>query len=535
MLPPGLTATSVTAGGNYIASNNTVVWGPFFGTSAEALSYAPVGQPGTYPVQVALSVDGVGETLAQNIAVSPTNSPIPMPPAQEPTPTLSPPIGSNLPVNVTISSSDSQAQIYFTTNGTLPTQSSTPYTSQLTLSAPTTLRAVAFRAGNTPSVSALGYYVAALPTNSLSLVRSISGNGTLIPSVTLTATPLGIVSCYAVTETLVPGLTPSGLAAGAVWNPSNNTIVWGPFLDEQPRALTYQLSGPSGTFPLVVQGSFDGYLSTATGAAAVSLNDGYIGEPTNYATCVSGPFSYSVDINPAPGIVTVETASGTVAWGDGAVSNVTQPVMTLQHLYASSGTYDITLSVYWTGITTNNLATSGNGTKNDTVAVYSACDPVITNQPTNQVVLLGTTAQFTVGASSQFPVSYQWYLNLTNPVVSPPTFATLTLQNVTATEAGSYTVVVANSYGSVTSAVATLMVVPPEITKITRSANGSITLTFEGLKNATTILYAATNLSSPIYWQPIFTNTTTATNGTWQFTDTNAIDFRERFYRFTTP
>jgi hypothetical protein len=242
-----------------------------------------------------------------------------------------------------------------------------------------------------------------------------------------------------------------------------------------------------------------------------------------------------VDINPAPGIVTVETASGTVAWGDGAVSNVTQPVMTLQHLYASSGTYDITLSVYWTGITTNNLATSGNGTKNDTVAVYSACDPVITNQPTNQVVLLGTTAQFTVGASSQFPVSYQWYLNLTNPVVSPPTFATLTLQNVTATEAGSYTVVVANSYGSVTSAVATLMVVPPEITKITRSANGSITLTFEGLKNATTILYAATNLSSPIYWQPIFTNTTTATNGTWQFTDTNAIDFRERFYRFTTP
>jgi hypothetical protein len=536
-LPPGLAATSVTGGGNYIASNNVVLWGPFFGTNALALSYVALGQPGPYPAHATWSVDGVGggEAVATNIVVaSPSNS-IPTAPPQEPMPSLSPSIGSSLPTNVSISSSDSQAQIYFTTDGTLPTQSSTPYTTTLTFSAPTTLRAVAFRAGYVPSAAALGDYVAAPPTNSLSLVRSISGNGTFLLTVTLAATPLGSVSCYAVTETLGPGLTPSGLAAGAVWNPANNTIYWGPFLDGQPRALTYQLSGPSGNFSLLGQGSFDGYFSAATGATAVFFNSDYIGTPTNYATCVTGPISYSVDINPAPGIIIVDTASGTVAWGDGTQSSVTLPVMTLQHLYATSGDYTITLTVDWAGVTTNNVATSGNGTKSDTVAVFSDCDPVITNQPTNQVVLLGTTAQFRVGASNEFPLSYQWYLNQTTPVAPAGTSATLILPYVTLNAAGSYSVVVANAYDSVTSSVATLTVISPVITKVARNANGSITLNFEGLANAITTIWAATNLSSPSYWQPIYTNTSTTTNGTWQFTDTNAVDFQERFYRFSTP
>jgi hypothetical protein len=537
-LPPGVAATSVTAGGNYIASNNVVLWGPFFGTNALALSYVAVGDPGTYPVQATWSVDGVGgsESVGTTIVVtSSSGSLIPTAPSQEPTPTFSPPVGSSLPINVSISSSDSLAQIYFTTDGTLPTQISTPYTTSLTFSAPTTLRAVAFRAGYLPSVSAVGNYVAAPPTNSLALVRSISGNGTVLPCVTLTATPLGNVSCYAVTETLVPGLTPFALAADAVWNPTNNTISWGPYLDSQPRTLTYELSGPVLTFQPAGQGSFDGHPSTATGATTISLNPTYTGEPTNYASCVSEPISYAVDINPAPGVITVDTASGTVSWGDGTQSAITQPVMTLQKLYSSNATYTITLSVSWTGHTTNQTI-SGNGTKTDTVEIYSACNlPVITNQPSSQEVLVGTTAQFTVGVSNEFPLSYQWYFDQTTPVVAASTFASLTLPNVTMNEAGSYSAVIANAYGSVTSQVVTLTVVSPLITSAIRHANGSVTLEFEGLPNTTTRVWAATNLSSPAFWEPIFTNTSTTINGVWQFTDTNAILFPERFYYFTTP
>jgi hypothetical protein len=535
-LSPGLAATSVTAGGHYIASNNVVLWGPFFGTNALALSYVAIGQPGTYPVQASWSVDGVGggEAVGTNIVVASSSGPIPPPPPQEPVPTLTPPAASSLPTNVSISSSDSQAMIYFTTDGSLPTQSSTLYTTPLMFNAPTTLRAVGYRAGYLPSASAVGYYVAALPTNSLLLVRSISENGTFLPSITITATPRGNVSCYAVTETIVPGLTPSGLAANAVWNPANNTIYWGPFVDDQPRSLTYELTGPAGTFPLAGQGSFDGYPATVTGAASVTFNPAYIAPSTNYAVCVTGPVDYSVDINPDPGVITVDTASGTVNWGDGTQSTFTQPVVTLPHLYAASGSYTITVSANWAGHTATSEV-SGTGAKSDTIEVYSSCNPVITSQPTNEVVLVGGTAQFTVGAGSDFPLSYQWYLNGTNPVVSPPTFATLTIPNVTIHAAGSYSVVVSNAYGSTNSAPATLTVLTPLVTRVVRNANGSVTLNFEGLPNTETRIWATTNLSSPASWEPVFTNTSTTTNGLWQFTDTNAVDFPERFYYFTTP
>jgi hypothetical protein len=535
-LPAGLAATSVSSNGNYLVSNNVVLWGPFFGPNALVLSYVAVGLPGTYPARATWSVDGVGggEAVGTNIVVvGPTNG-FPTPPPQEPMPTLTPAFGSNLPVNVSISSSDPQAQVYFTTDGSLPTQSSTPYTTLLSFSVPTTLRAVGYRAGYLPSASAVGNYVAALPANTVSLVRSISVNGTVVPSITISATPLGSVNCYAVTETIVPGLTPSGLAANAVWDPANNTIYWGPFLDNQPRALTYLLSGPAGTFPLAGQGSFDGYSATVTGATAVTFNPAYTGPPTNYAGCVTGPISYSVDIDPAPGVIVADSASGTLNWGDGTQAAITQPVMTLQKQYAAAGTYTITLAVSWTGHTASSQV-SGNGTKSDTVQVYSSCNPVITNQPSDQVVLLGTTAQFTVGASSEFPLSYQWYFNQTAPIVSPPTFATLSLPDVTVEEAGLYSVVVSSAYGSATSRLAALTVVAPLVSHVARNSNGSVTLGFVGLPDTTTRVWAASNLASPIFWQPIFTNTSTTTNGTWQFTDTNTIHFPERFYRFSTP
>ena len=76
-LPPGLSATGVSGGGNYIASNNVVVWGPFFGTNAHTLSYTLVGQPGTYPVIANWSVDGAGgtETTGTSLVITLFNSP----------------------------------------------------------------------------------------------------------------------------------------------------------------------------------------------------------------------------------------------------------------------------------------------------------------------------------------------------------------------------------------------------------------------------------------------------------------------------
>ena len=84
--------------------------------------------------------------------------------------------------------------------------------------------------------------------------------------------------------------------------------------------------------------------------------------------------------------------------------------------------------------------------------------PAITSQPMNQTVTVGNTATFSIAASSTSPLNYQWSCSNTNIVGA--TNATLTLNNVQFTQAGNYSVQVANSAGSTNSIAVTLTVNP---------------------------------------------------------------------------
>jgi hypothetical protein len=84
--------------------------------------------------------------------------------------------------------------------------------------------------------------------------------------------------------------------------------------------------------------------------------------------------------------------------------------------------------------------------------------PVITDPPRNVVTNLGSPATFAVRALASGPLTYQWRRNL-QPLAGR-TSSTLALASVTTNDAGSYTVVVSNAQGSVTSAAATLTVLP---------------------------------------------------------------------------
>ncbi|HMJ89954.1 MAG TPA: immunoglobulin domain-containing protein, partial [Candidatus Acidoferrum sp.] len=88
--------------------------------------------------------------------------------------------------------------------------------------------------------------------------------------------------------------------------------------------------------------------------------------------------------------------------------------------------------------------------------------PTITTQPTNITVELGATAEFYVGVAGTPPFSYQWQRFTTN--LPGAIGATLTLNNVQPSQAGTYRVVVTNHGGNIISASATLTVlVPPTI------------------------------------------------------------------------
>lgn len=117
--------------------------------------------------------------------------------------------------------------------------------------------------------------------------------------------------------------------------------------------------------------------------------------------------------------------------------------------------------------------------------------------------------------------------------VSEPATSALELSNVGVTNAGNYSAIVSTPYGTITSGIVSLTVVTPLI-NIVRDANGDVLMGVAGLPNTTSRLWTATSLAPPIAWQPLFTNTVTAPNGSWHFTDTHAPGAL-RFYRFSTP
>jgi hypothetical protein len=115
---------------------------------------------------------------------------------------------------------------------------------------------------------------------------------------------------------------------------------------------------------------------------------------------------------------------------------------------------------YWVVVSnSSSMATSS-------VAALTVLLPVtISTQPTNKMVMAGGGASLTVVASGLSSLSYFWYSNnvpLANGGrVSGANAATLNISNAQTNDSGSYYVIIANSYGSLTSSVAALTVIAP--------------------------------------------------------------------------
>ncbi len=87
--------------------------------------------------------------------------------------------------------------------------------------------------------------------------------------------------------------------------------------------------------------------------------------------------------------------------------------------------------------------------------------PVITVQPTNQLVKMGASVGFAVQVTGAGPFSYQWRKD--GGVLAAGTNATLQLTNVTVADRGVYEVVVSNAFGTVTSEAAALLFTGPPV------------------------------------------------------------------------
>ena len=135
-----------------------------------------------------------------------------------------------------------------------------------------------------------------------------------------------------------------------------------------------------------------------------------------------------------------------------------------------------------------------------------ANSPSITTQPASETNFVGQTATFTVSAGGVAPLYYQWKAGVTGSGVytnliaggqfSAVTNATLSISSLTLGNTADFVVVVSNSYGSITSSVATLTVqndAPPSIIAQPASQTNYLGLTATFTVNASGI--------PPLYYQ----------------------------------
>jgi endonuclease/exonuclease/phosphatase family metal-dependent hydrolase len=151
--------------------------------------------------------------------------------------------------------------------------------------------------------------------------------------------------------------------------------------------------------------------------------------------------------------------------------------------------------------------------------------PSITDSPQSQTNYVGSSVIFTVSATGTVPLAYQWRFNGTD--INGATGTSYSRVGIQMNDAGSYVAVVTNSTGSVTSAVATLTVLPNQI-------GGPLLAAWDvsGQTNFGTALFPATtnhpNVAvSAMTRGPGVTTVPTAANRAWGgngFTATSAAE-----------
>jgi hypothetical protein len=151
--------------------------------------------------------------------------------------------------------------------------------------------------------------------------------------------------------------------------------------------------------------------------------------------------------------------------------------------------------------------------------------PSITAQPQSQEIAHGSNVTFTVTADGTLPLGYQWRFNGTN--LADATASACTVTNAQAKDAGSYSVVVSNIAGTLTSTDAVLTVttpLPPHIDSISLMPDGQLQVQVSGAPGRYA-MDASTNLAD---WAELTNFTTTSDTFQYLDADTNQL---QRFYR----
>jgi len=264
-----------------------------------------------------------------------------------PTPTFSPAAGTYTTAqSVTISDGSSGATIYYTTNGTTPTTSSTKYTGAISVSASETLKAIAVASGYTNSAVATAAYTIALvlPTPTFS---PAAGTYTTTQSVTISDGSSGATIYYTTNGTTpttsstkytgaISVSASETLKAIAVASGSTNSAV-------ATAAYTIALVLPTPTFSPAA--------GTYTTAQSVTISDGSSGATIYYTTNGTTPttsstkYTGAISVSASETIEAIAVASGSTNSAVATAAYTIASVLPTPTFSPAAGTYTTTQSV----------------------------------------------------------------------------------------------------------------------------------------------------------------------------------------------
>lgn len=166
--------------------------------------------------------------------------------------------------------------------------------------------------------------------------------------------------------------------------------------------------------------------------------------------------------------------------------------------------------------------------------------PIIAVQPLGGSVPKGGTISISVTAVSGTPMNFSWNLNghhLPSPKVTNTvnllvgTISTLTIQNASTADNGSYSATITNAVGSVTSinAMVTVLgtIAPLTLTVLSNSPAIGFSFQVSAPQGSNFVVEASTDMNN---WVSIFTNKAPP-SATVSYLDTAATNYPTRFYR----
>ena len=298
-------------------------------------------------------------------------------------------------------------------------------------------------------------------------------------------------------------------------------VVYGGSLTNPLDGAVVRLTGPVARTQTNDATGFYGFVDLAPGTYTVWASSPGYPNQTNTLSVTAGAVATQDILLSAggPPLITSQPQSLTVAQGSNATFNVSlNGTVPFDYQWRFNGTNlaGATQSSFtrtnagptdagsYSVAVTNAL---GNATSSNALLTVIV-PPAITTQPQSQAVTQGVNVTFSVAATGTAPLGYFWRFN--GAYLSGATASTYTRLNAQPADAGTYSVVVSNSAGNLTSSNATLTVsqapVPPSISQppadlavfahqmatFTVAANGATPLAYQWRFNGANLTGATT-------------------------------------------